>query len=60
MEFAIGFGYDQNNSTSRNYVLLDGTTGKIPNDRINGVSGSFISQDGKTVTVTNGVITSIV
>lgn len=26
----------------------------------NGVSGSFTSQDGKTVTVTNGIITSIV
>lgn len=60
MEFAIGFGYDQNTSTYRNYVLLDGTTGKIPNDRINGATGSFTSQDGKTVTVTNGVITSIV
>lgn len=60
MEFAIGFGYDQNTSTYRNYVLLDGVTGKIPNDRIDGATGSFTSQDGKTVTVTNGVITSIV
>jgi hypothetical protein len=58
-EFFVGFGYDTNNQRL-NYKLLDGTTGKIPNDRINGVSGSFTSQDGKTVTVTNGVITSIV
>lgn len=57
--FSVGFGLDQNNNPL-NYKLLDGTTGKIPNDRINGVSGSFTSQDGKTVTVTNGVITSIV
>lgn len=57
--FYVGF-YDTNSSLRNNYKLLDGTTGKIPNDRINGVSGSFTSQDGKTVTVTNGVITSIV
>lgn len=42
------------------YKMLDGSTGKIPNDRINGVSGSFTTNDGKNVTVTNGVITSIV
>lgn len=41
------------------YQLMDLTTGKIPNDRINGATGSFTSQDGKTVTVTNGVITNI-
>lgn len=58
-EFVVGFGVDEN-LQSISYKLLDGTTGKIPNDRINGVSGSFTSQDGKTVTVTNGVITSIV
>jgi hypothetical protein len=52
--FDVAFG------SSYRYKLLDGKTGKIPNDRINGVSGSFTSQDGKTVTVTNGVITSIV
>lgn len=46
-------------SAYSNYKLL-ASNGKIPNDRIDGVSGSFTSQDGKTVTVTNGVITSIV
>lgn len=56
----VGFYDTINQEAFGNYQLLDGTTGKIPNDRINGVSGSFISQDGKTVTVTNGVITSIV
>ena len=29
-------------------------------NRSKGVSGSFISQDGKTVTALNGIITSIV
>ena len=48
------------NDYPTNYLLMDLTTGKIPNDRINGATGSFTSQDGKTVTVTNGVITSIV
>lgn len=46
--------------TFARYKMLDGSTGKIPNDRINGVSGSFTTNDGKNVTVTNGVITSIV
>lgn len=58
--FYVGFGYDSDTSSERNYLLLDGSTGKIPNDRINGVSGSFTTNDGKNVTVTNGVITSIV
>jgi hypothetical protein len=30
------------------------------NRNINGATGSFISSDGKTVTVTNGIITSII
>lgn len=32
--FYVGF-YDTNSSLRNNYKLLDGTTGKIPNDRIN-------------------------
>jgi hypothetical protein len=56
--FYVGF-FDTDSRFRNNYKLLDGFSGKIPNDRINGVSGSFTSQDGKTVTVTNGVITSI-
>lgn len=53
-EFVVG--YDPTTS----YLLMDLSTGKIPNDRINGATGSFTSADGKTITVTNGVITSIV
>jgi hypothetical protein len=34
--------------------------GPIGGSAENGVSGSFVSQDGKTVTVTNGIITGIV
>jgi hypothetical protein len=33
-----------------------GPTGSVPS----GATGSFTSQDGKTITVTNGIITSIV
>ena len=33
-----------------------GPTGSVPS----GATGTFISQDGKTVTVTNGIITNIV
>lgn len=50
---SVGFGQ------AGNYTLLN-ASGKIPNDRIDGVSGSFTTADGKTVTVTNGVITNIV
>ena len=42
------------------YDLLDLSTGKIPTARIGGATGSFTTNDGKTVTVTDGVITSIV
>lgn len=60
-QFVIGSGErDSQTDEFINYLMLDLITGKIPNDRINGVSGSFTSQDGKTITVTNGVITSIV
>ena len=59
-QFVIGSGERPSETDEPiNYLMLDLRTGKIPNDRINGVSGSFTSQDGKTVTVTNGVITSI-
>lgn len=59
-QFVIGSGeIDPQTDKFINYLMLDLRTGKIPNDRINGVSGSFTSQDGKTVTVTNGVITNI-
>ncbi len=34
--------------------------GKVTSDYTTGATGSFTSQDGKTVTVTNGLITSIV
>jgi hypothetical protein len=36
------------------------TSGGVWANPISGASGVFLSQDGKTVTVTNGVITSIV
>lgn len=58
-EFVVG-GYDTINSEPQTFTLMDLSTGKIPNDRIDGATGSFTSQDGKTITVTNGVITSIV
>jgi hypothetical protein len=58
-EFVVG-GYNPNTDTSEIFKLMDLQTGKIPNDRINGATGSFTSADGKTITVTNGVITSIV
>lgn len=35
-------------------------TGTIDNARVGGANGSFTTVDGKTVTVTNGVITAIV
>lgn len=59
-QFVIGSGERDSQDDFINYLMLDLRTGKIPNDRINGATGSFTSQDGKTVTVTNGVITSIV
>lgn len=60
--FYVGGQYTDNNLITHreNYKMLDLPTGKIPNDRIEGATGSFTSQDGKTITVTNGVITSIV
>jgi hypothetical protein len=36
------------------------STGEIKTNNISAVSGSFTSQDGKTITVTNGLITGIV
>jgi hypothetical protein len=48
-----------NSSDHAGFALVDLMTGKIPNARINGVSGSFTTNDGKTITVTNGVITNI-
>lgn len=60
-QFVIGSGErDSQTEEFINYLMLDLRTGKIPNDRIDGATGSFTSQDGKTITVTNGVITSIV
>lgn len=54
----IGFGNDQSDNPV-NYELLN-NTGKIPSARIDGASGSFTTADNKTVTVVNGLITSIV
>lgn len=59
-EFVVGGKDNESDGSDVSYKMLDLTTGKIPNDRINGVSGSFTTADGKTVTVTNGVITNIV
>lgn len=61
-EFVVGGRNDPDPTSGNNvsYKMLDFITGKIPNDRIDGATGSFTSADGKTITVTNGVITSIV
>lgn len=57
-EFVVG--YDDQNGDYASYLLLNLATGKIPTARIGGATGSFTTNDGKTVTVTDGVITSIV
>lgn len=57
--FYVGFGLDESENPL-NYKLLNGTTGKIPNDRIDGVSGSFTTVDNKTITIVNGIVTNIV
>jgi hypothetical protein len=59
-EFVVGGRDSLGSGSPVSYKMLDFATGKIPNDRINGATGSFTSADGKTITVTNGVITSIV
>jgi hypothetical protein len=53
------------NGTSEYLIELNGTTGGISASNykvgvLNGVSGSFTSNDGKTITVTSGIITGIV
>lgn len=59
----MGFHYYSNNPTIHTDISIDGivTTGYIRGnvDPTNGVSGSFETADGKTVSVTNGIITRI-
>lgn len=59
-------GYDYNTATKQEVARIEGDTGDINIEGaykvngIEGVSGTFQSQDGKTVTVTKGLITGIV
>lgn len=40
-------------------VLAKASNNNYDTEWISGVTGSFVSQDGKTITVTNGIITGI-
>lgn len=60
---AVGFEYlDGSTVKSRNWTLLNGTTGIIPNDRLNTATSSslgIVQPDNSTITVdANGVITT--
>jgi hypothetical protein len=55
---AVGVGTTPNFGTAGQTLQSAGTAGAPT--WVSGATGSFTSQDGKTVTVTNGLITSIV
>jgi len=47
-------------TTTQHLYVWDGAAWKILNAAPTGASGSFTSQEGKSITVVNGIITSIV
>lgn len=53
--FSVGFGSDQNNNPL-NYKLLDGTTGKIPNDRI---TADVTPTQNSTNMITSGAVYTV-
>ncbi len=53
------FGIAPAVGTSEDYARADHTHG-TPANPVSGATGTFTSADGKTVTVTNGLVTSIV